>query len=61
MVRRKRIPGLELKSCLSGEVVHAQVFRDHLLIVNSVKAATELFERRARIYSDRPTIPMIPL
>ncbi|KAJ7928088.1 cytochrome P450 [Mycena leptocephala] len=44
-----------------GEVVHAQVFRDHLLIVNSVKAATELFERRARIYSDRPTIPMVPL
>ncbi|KAJ7928082.1 cytochrome P450 [Mycena leptocephala] len=44
-----------------GEVVHAQVFRDHLLIVNSVKAATELFERRARIYSDRPSIPMIPL
>ncbi|KAF7362318.1 O-methylsterigmatocystin oxidoreductase [Mycena venus] len=44
-----------------GAVVHAQVFRNHILIVNSVKAATDLFERRARIYSDRPTMPMILL
>ena len=46
---------------LSGDVVHAQVFRDHILIVDSLKAAMELFEKRARIYSDRPPIPMVPL
>ncbi|KAJ7819336.1 cytochrome P450 [Mycena olivaceomarginata] len=44
-----------------GDVVHAQVFGNHILIVNSAKVATDLLEKRARIYSDRPTLPMIPL
>ncbi|KAJ6508461.1 cytochrome P450 [Mycena sanguinolenta] len=44
-----------------GDVVHAQAFGQHILILNSVKAATELLEKRAIIYSDRSTIPMIPL
>ena len=46
---------------LPGDVVHAQVFGDHILIVNTLKAATELFERRARIYSDRPRIHMLSM
>ena len=46
---------------LPGTVVHAQVFGNHIPIVNSVKAAMDLLDKRARIYSDRPTIPMIPL
>ncbi|KAJ6585088.1 cytochrome P450 [Mycena capillaripes] len=44
-----------------GEIVHARVFGDHIVIVNSAKAVAELFERRARIYSDRPLIPMVDL
>ncbi|KAJ6508469.1 cytochrome P450 [Mycena sanguinolenta] len=44
-----------------GDVVHVQVFGQHILILNSVKAATELLEKRAINYSDRSTIPMIPL
>ncbi|KAF8216822.1 cytochrome P450 [Mycena galopus ATCC 62051] len=44
-----------------GDVVHAEVFGNHILIVNSFKAAMELLEKRALIYSDRPSIPMIPL
>ncbi len=44
-----------------GDVVHAQVFGEHILILNSYKATMELLEKRASIYSDRPTIPMIPL
>ncbi|KAJ6538984.1 hypothetical protein B0H19DRAFT_335794 [Mycena capillaripes] len=44
-----------------GEIVHARVFGDHIVIVNSVKAAVELLERRAHIYSDKPTIPMVDL
>ncbi|KAF7348380.1 hypothetical protein MSAN_01792000 [Mycena sanguinolenta] len=41
-----------------GDVVHAQVFGQHILILNSVKAATESLEKRAILYSDRPTIPI---
>ncbi|KAF7348400.1 Cytochrome P450 [Mycena sanguinolenta] len=44
-----------------GDVAHAQVFGQHILIINSIKAATELLEKRATIYSDRPSIPMISL
>ncbi|KAF7346529.1 hypothetical protein MSAN_01881000 [Mycena sanguinolenta] len=44
-----------------GDIMHAQVFGQHILILNSVKAATELLEKRAAIYSDRPRIPMISL
>ncbi|KAF8158971.1 cytochrome P450, partial [Mycena galopus ATCC 62051] len=44
-----------------GDVVHVEVFGNHILIINSVKAAMELLEKRAGIYSDRPAVPMIPL
>ncbi|KAJ7366634.1 cytochrome P450 [Mycena albidolilacea] len=44
-----------------GDVVHAQVFGTHIVVLNSLKAAVDLLEKRASIYSDRPTIPMIPL
>ncbi|KAJ7147105.1 cytochrome P450 [Mycena crocata] len=44
-----------------GEIVHARVFGQHIVVINSAKVAVELFDRRARIYSDRPTIPMLPL
>ncbi|KAF7348408.1 hypothetical protein MSAN_01794900 [Mycena sanguinolenta] len=44
-----------------GDVVHAQIFGNHILILNSVKAATDLLEKRAIFYSDRPAIPMVPL
>ncbi|KAF8158963.1 cytochrome P450 [Mycena galopus ATCC 62051] len=44
-----------------GDVVHIEAFGNHILIVNSVKVAMELFEKRSGIYSDRPTIPMLPL
>ncbi|KAF7348421.1 O-methylsterigmatocystin oxidoreductase [Mycena sanguinolenta] len=44
-----------------GDVVHAQVFGQHILILNSIKAATELLEKRAIIYSDRSRIPIVSL
>ncbi|KAJ7147104.1 cytochrome P450 [Mycena crocata] len=44
-----------------GEIVHARIFGAHIVVVNSAKTAVELFDRRARIYSDRPTIPMVEL
>ncbi|KAF8158909.1 cytochrome P450 [Mycena galopus ATCC 62051] len=44
-----------------GDLVHAEVFGNHILVINSLNTATDLLEKRARIYSDRPTIPMLPL
>ncbi|KAF7348384.1 hypothetical protein MSAN_01792400 [Mycena sanguinolenta] len=44
-----------------GDVVHTQVFGQHILILNSIKAATELLEKRTTIYSDRPSIPIVSL
>ncbi|KAF7346478.1 hypothetical protein MSAN_01875900 [Mycena sanguinolenta] len=44
-----------------GDVVHAQMFGKHILILNSVKVATELLEKRAPLYSDRPILPMLTL
>ncbi|KAF7365160.1 O-methylsterigmatocystin oxidoreductase [Mycena venus] len=44
-----------------GDVVHASALGQHIVIVNSVKAANELFEKRAHIYSDRPIVTMIEL
>ncbi|KAF8158876.1 cytochrome P450 [Mycena galopus ATCC 62051] len=44
-----------------GDVVHVEAFGNHILTLNSVKAAMELLEKRAFIYSDRPAIPMLTL
>lgn len=44
-----------------GDLIHFQVFRQHVVIVNSVKVANDLFEKRSSIYSDRPVVPMIKL
>ncbi|KAF8158761.1 cytochrome P450 [Mycena galopus ATCC 62051] len=44
-----------------GDVVHVEVFGKHVLILNSLKAAMDLLEKRASIYSDKPLIPMMSL
>ncbi|KAF7348419.1 hypothetical protein MSAN_01796100 [Mycena sanguinolenta] len=44
-----------------GNVVHTEVFGQHILILNSIKAATELLEKRTTIYSDRSRIPIVSL
>ncbi|KAF7325866.1 Cytochrome P450 [Mycena kentingensis (nom. inval.)] len=42
-----------------SDVIHLQVFNTHMLLVNSAKAATDLFTKKSVIYSDRPRLPMI--
>ncbi|KAJ6559149.1 cytochrome P450 [Mycena vulgaris] len=44
-----------------GDIVHAQVFGQHIIFVNSLKIASDLFEKRSQIYSDRPLRPMTDL
>ncbi|KAJ7212055.1 cytochrome P450 [Mycena pura] len=44
-----------------GPLVHACAFGQHIIVVNSLKVATELFEKRSRVYSSRPDVPMLKL
>ncbi|KAF7346382.1 O-methylsterigmatocystin oxidoreductase [Mycena sanguinolenta] len=44
-----------------SDVVHASALGQHIVVVNSIKAAVELFEKRSHIHSDRPVITMIEL
>ncbi|KAI0305228.1 cytochrome P450 [Multifurca ochricompacta] len=40
----------------SSDIVHVDVLGTHIVILNSVKAANELLEKRSSLYSDRPTM-----
>ncbi|KAF7357531.1 Cytochrome p450 [Mycena sanguinolenta] len=44
-----------------GDLVHISAPGQHVVVVNSVKTAVELFEKRSHIYSDRPILTMIEL
>ncbi|KZV72776.1 cytochrome P450 [Peniophora sp. CONT] len=39
-----------------SDLVHFEVFGKHTIVVNSARAANDLFEKRSAIYSDRPMI-----
>jgi hypothetical protein len=42
-----------------GDILHASAFGNHVVVINSLKLAEEIFERRARLYNDRPVIPIV--
>ncbi|KAF9266529.1 cytochrome P450 [Marasmius fiardii PR-910] len=46
---------------LHGDYIHLEALGQHMVVVNSWKVVDELFEKRSRIYSDRPYIPMLDL
>lgn len=56
-----RVVGTISLTVISGDLVHARTFGQHIILVNSVKTAAELLDKRAHIYSDRPVLPMIEL
>lgn len=39
-----------------GDVLYMEIFGSPLIILNSAKAATELFEKRSANYADRPPL-----
>ncbi len=47
------------KKNLTGDILHASAFGQHMVVINNRKIAEDLFEKRAKIYNDRPEIPMI--
>ncbi|KIY65192.1 cytochrome P450 [Cylindrobasidium torrendii FP15055 ss-10] len=44
-----------------GDLVYMGALGVNVLVVNSVKAAEDLFDKHSRVYSDRPNIPMVSL
>ncbi|KAF8869400.1 cytochrome P450 [Infundibulicybe gibba] len=42
-----------------SDILHAEAFGKHIIILNSLEAATDLMERRASNYSSRPSLPML--
>ncbi|KIJ48775.1 hypothetical protein M422DRAFT_87390, partial [Sphaerobolus stellatus SS14] len=41
-----------------GDVIYLTALGRNIVILNSVKSATELLDQRENIYSDRPYLPM---
>ncbi|KAG7086368.1 hypothetical protein E1B28_002328 [Marasmius oreades] len=44
-----------------GDLIHFEVIGQHTVVVNSRELADRMFEKRSRVYSDRPLIPMLDL
>ncbi|KAG6861012.1 hypothetical protein C0995_004865 [Termitomyces sp. Mi166 len=44
-----------------GDIVHVREYNKHVVILNDLKDVIALFDKRSRIYSDRPDAIMIPL
>ncbi|KAH9019123.1 cytochrome P450 [Lactarius pseudohatsudake] len=42
-----------------SDIIHADVIGSHIVILNSIKAANELLEKRSSIYSDRPHLVVL--
>lgn len=55
------IPDALCSNALPGDLIHVRVFGQHTVIVNSLKVANDLFEKRSHVYSDRPSVPMIDM
>ncbi|PPQ87679.1 hypothetical protein CVT25_011446 [Psilocybe cyanescens] len=45
----------------NSSILYAEALGNRVLIVNNRNDAVEIFEKRAKIYSDRPVIPMLKL
>ncbi len=46
---------------LPGDLIHFRVFGMHMFLINSVQVAQDLFDKRSRVYSDRPEIAVMSM
>ncbi|KAG5335807.1 hypothetical protein C0989_000265 [Termitomyces sp. Mn162] len=44
-----------------GSIVHVRAYNHHIVILDKLQDANALFEKRSRIYSDRPEVTMVSL
>ncbi|KAG1817986.1 cytochrome P450 [Suillus subaureus] len=42
-----------------GDITHIEVLGRHIIVLNSVKIAMEMMDRKSTLYSDRPVFPMV--
>lgn len=42
----------------AGDIPHIEVLGQHVIVLNSVKTAMELLDKKSSVYSDRPVLPM---
>ncbi|EIN07330.1 cytochrome P450 [Punctularia strigosozonata HHB-11173 SS5] len=42
-----------------GDVISVKAFGQHIVVLGSLKACTDLCEKRSSVYSDRPDLPML--
>ncbi|PPQ81783.1 hypothetical protein CVT25_013670 [Psilocybe cyanescens] len=45
----------------NSPIVHAESLGNHVVVLNRLEDAIELLEQRAKLYSDRPSLPIFPL
>lgn len=48
-------------STIEGDILHASAFGTHVVVLNKLKDAEELLEKRARIYSNRLSMPIVKM
>ncbi|KAG0702304.1 cytochrome P450 [Suillus ampliporus] len=41
-----------------GDISHIEVLGQHIIVVNSVKTAIDMLDKKSTVYSDRPVLPM---
>lgn len=56
MVRHYSLLNLVMMRSVAGDIVSLSVLGQTYIVLNSTEHATELFEKRGAIYSDRPTL-----
>ncbi|KAF9265964.1 cytochrome P450 [Marasmius fiardii PR-910] len=42
-----------------GDMIHLKVLGQHTIVLNSRELAERMLEKRSRVYSDRPSVPML--
>ena len=51
----------QLKPAVQGDVIYFRVFNQVIVVLCSLSAIKDLFEKRAEFYSDRPTFPILEM
>ena len=46
---------------MEGDVLSFRVFGKVIVVLNSLKANKDLFEKRGEIYADRPVVPIFQM
>ena len=51
----------QLKPTFKGDVIYFRVFNQVIVVLSSLSAIKDLFEKRGESYSDRPALPIVEM